>query len=316
MKTLKSLFVFGIIFSFLNLSAEDYFWFGGQGEWSDLNSWQTSSGLIPLTIPDAGDNVIFNENSFINPFDTVFIYTNNPVCLSMTWTNISDTVVLAGGTGNSSFNIYGSATLHSKIKNEYYGAIRFLSSEAGNTISCAKSKFSGSIYFDGFGEWILQDTLFVYDSTDWKAVIFDDSVTNFVKPQIFHTNGTLNTNEQTVICRGFRTDGSQPRVLIANNTDFYLDGNWYLKGTPLTMSSENLNITIRGKMENLSGDIVYYNDITFLPQFGILHIGLAANIFENTGIRTDIRKVHYLCSGTMDGMKQINNPGFFTIDTL
>ncbi|MCD4698669.1 MAG: hypothetical protein K8S16_20760, partial [Bacteroidales bacterium] len=42
----------------------------------------------------------------------------------------------------------------------------------------------------------------------------------------------------------------------------------------------------------------------------------AANIFENTGIRTDIRKVHYLCSGTMDGMKQINNPGFFTIDTL
>ncbi|MCF8368125.1 MAG: gliding motility-associated C-terminal domain-containing protein [Bacteroidales bacterium] len=316
MKKLQRFIIFAFLFSFLSVSAEDYFWFGGQGLWSDLNSWRTSVGLIPLTPPDEEDNVIFNANSFTTEYDTVFINANNPVCKNLVFTNLSFPVVLAGGTGNSSFKIFGSVTLHPMVINNYYGAIRFESNQPGNTVTCAGSKFSGSVYFEGSGEYIIQDTLFVYDSTDWMSVIFDDSTTSFTPPIIFHTNGTLNTNSQTVISRGFRTDGSFPRVLIVDNSDFYIDGNWYCKNTPLDLSSENLDIIIRGKIENLNGETIFINDITFLPQLGIPNAGFKGNIIENTGVRTDVRKIHFLSSGKIDGLKQFNNPGFFTIDTV
>jgi len=88
--------------------AEDYFWVGGQGAWSDLNSWRTITGQIPNEVPDATDNVIFNENSFIAPFDTVFILTGNPTCKNFTVQNIQDTIVFYGGSGTTTFMVYGS----------------------------------------------------------------------------------------------------------------------------------------------------------------------------------------------------------------
>ena len=160
--------------------AEDYYWVGGQGTWSDLNSWRTTNGQIPNEVPDGSDNVIFNENSFLHPFDTVFILTGNPTCNNFTWENIQDTVVIKGGSYTTTFSIYGSVTLHPKLINSYFGKIFLMSDLPGTTITCAGSKFAFDVYFKGNGEWILQDTLFLYDSTDWKVIIFGDEDGNFI----------------------------------------------------------------------------------------------------------------------------------------
>ena len=116
-----------MLVSFFQVFSEDYYWVGGQGDWSDLNSWRTINGSIPNEVPDAEDNVIFNQNSFLNDYDTVFILTGNPVCNNFTFVNIQDTVVIIGGNPNSTFSIYGSLTFHPKVINDYMGKISFMS---------------------------------------------------------------------------------------------------------------------------------------------------------------------------------------------
>jgi len=98
------------------LSAQtDYFWIGGQGNWTNLNNWVTTSGLAPEEVPDANDNVIFDDNSFAQDNDTVFIFTKNPECKNMIRENLKYNVVLAGGADTTSLSIYGSLTFEEKI---------------------------------------------------------------------------------------------------------------------------------------------------------------------------------------------------------
>ena len=72
---LKYLILFISFLSISNLFAqEDYYWVGGTGIWANLSNWETSTGITPGEVPDANDNVIFNENSFQQNHDTVWIF--------------------------------------------------------------------------------------------------------------------------------------------------------------------------------------------------------------------------------------------------
>jgi gliding motility-associated-like protein len=309
MKNKKLLFLFVLFLSISQIFAEDYYWVGGQGNWSDLNSWRTASGQIPNEVPDSEDNVIFNQYSFENDYDTVFILSGNPYCKNMTWVNIQDTVVMYGNNLNAIFNIYGSITFHPKVKNEYYGKIYFASDLPGNTITCAGTRFPGDIWFEGSGEYILQDTLFVYDSTDWQAII---DTLNPVEPSqpnplIIHENGYFNSNNQTIINRGFIMSGNKARKVNLQNSHILMVGSWILSAENLDFDATNSHILIGGDMNNFAGETVTYHDIDFLPVDGSI---------KNTDIRSIIRKVHFLGSGTLDGKKTPGIEGNFTIDTL
>jgi gliding motility-associated-like protein len=307
MKTNRYTLFFAFLFALFSSQAEDYYWVGGSGLWSDLNSWRTPSGQIPNEVPDGSDNVFFNENSFIAPFDTVFILTGNPTCNNMTWSNIIDTVVIVGGSNTTNFNIFGSVTMHPKVQNWYYGKISFLSENPGNTITCAKTVFKGDLRFEGAGEWILQDTLFVHDSTDWKYIIEDNQEPLDPNPIILHTNGRLDANEQTIICRGFATTGNNPREFDFANAHALLLGNWTLNAENLNFNGSNSYILFGGEMSNLKGDEIHYYDIDVMPLDGAI---------KNTDIRTFHRKIHFLGSGSIDGKKTPGVEGSFTIDTL
>ncbi|HPE55058.1 MAG TPA: hypothetical protein PK904_01570, partial [Bacteroidales bacterium] len=307
MRTFKFLLFFSLILGFTVSNAEDYYWVGGTGLWSDLNSWRTPDGQIPNEVPDATDNVIFNENSFITPFDTVYVLTGNPTCLNMTWSNLTDTVTWAGGSNSSNFLIYGSVTLHPLLRNSYFGKITLLSNQNGNTITCNHSKFSGSLFFEGYGEWILQDTLFAYDSTDWKAIIYGGIDPLDPNPIIYHFNGRLDANEQVIISRGFQTTGNNTREFDFENADAYMLGNWVLNAENLTFNGDHSYIYFGGEMSNLNGDEIHYYDIDVMPLDGTI---------KNTDIRTFHRKIHFLGSGTLDGKKTQGTEGMFTIDTL
>jgi gliding motility-associated-like protein len=305
-KKIFTLFI-GLI-AFFQVFSEDYYWVGGQGDWSNLNKWRTISGSIPNEVPDGEDNVIFNQNSFLHDFDTIFIMTGNPTCKNFTFSNIQYKVVIVGGNPNSVFSIFGSVTFHPNVTNNYMGRIFFMSQQPGNTITCAGTKFSGDIWFGGTGEWILQDTLKVWDSSDWKSIIYEGA-----EPEgqytvvIVHENGTFNANGQTIITKGFQTIGNKPRTCLIQNCDILMFGNWILSAENLTFNGAYSYILIGGSMTNSSGELISYYDIDFLPVDGII---------KNTSIRTYFRKVHFLGGGTLDGKKNPGSEGSFTIDTL
>ena len=287
--------------------AEDYFWVGGKGTWSQLTSWRFANGQIPNEVPDQYDNVIFNEFSFLQPFDTVFILTQNATCKSMTWENIQDTVVIMGGSITSTLNIHGSLTLHPKIVNYYHGKIFFNSDSQGNTISCAGSRIAYDIYFKGNGEWILQDTLLMMDTMPWRSVIFDFIEPLEPNPILFHENGTLRTNGNTIITRGFSTEGSNPRFIYMANTHVYFAGNWKLNGQNIDFDATNTYINMRGEMRNEAGEVITYHDIDVMGADGAM---------INNDIRTVMRKVHFMGSGTVDGNFKAGVEGSYTMDTL
>ena len=66
-----SCFLYLLLLSNVVLSQDDYYWVGGSGNWSDINMWQLENGTNPFEIPDETDNVIFNENSFVQLLDNV-----------------------------------------------------------------------------------------------------------------------------------------------------------------------------------------------------------------------------------------------------
>ncbi len=304
----KNIFLISLLLlSSLFIYAEDYYWVGGTGIWSDLNSWRSVNGQIPNEVPDSDDNVIFNEYSFIHPFDTVFILTQNPVCKNMTWVNIQDTVVIKGGSNTTTFSIYGSLTLHPNIVNNYFGKIYFMSDAPGNTISCAGSRIAYDIYFKGNGEWILQDTLLMSDTIAWEAMIFGYAEPLDPNPVIFHENGTFRTNEHTIISRGFQSVTDKERAVYMANSHIYFAGNWALSGENNDFDASNTYINMRGEMKNFNGEVITYHDID-------VH-GLDGAI-ENKDIRTVMRKIHFLGSGSLDGEFKAGVEGSFTVDTV
>ncbi|MCD4695648.1 MAG: gliding motility-associated C-terminal domain-containing protein [Bacteroidales bacterium] len=291
------------------LKAEDYYWVGGKGNWSDLDHWKFSDGQTPNEVPDANDNVIFNENSFIAPFDTVFIFTVNPTCKNMSWANIMDTVVFAGGYNTYSFDIFGSVTMHPRVRNIYKGKITLLSDEPGNTITSASTVFHGDLVFEGNGEWILQDTLIVLDTTEWEYYFYDQGAPSGqnLNLTIQHVNGRLDVNGQTIISRNFITSGNNPRELDLENGHVMLLGSWTLNGENLIFNGNLSYILIGISMNNLNGNEIHYYDIDVMAGEGSI---------MNTAIRTFHRKVHFFGSGAIFGNNNVGTEGMFTIDTL
>ncbi|MDD2634080.1 MAG: hypothetical protein PHW82_01115, partial [Bacteroidales bacterium] len=108
-----------------NLFADDYYWVGDGGDWTDYTThWATSSGgsNMHTTIPGINDNVYFDENSFVNDSQVCAIDTSFIECALMDWTGVinlpefistsSDTLIFGStlilpGKANLNFNISG-----------------------------------------------------------------------------------------------------------------------------------------------------------------------------------------------------------------
>ena len=296
-----------LLLTLLSAEAEDYYWVGATGNWSVLGNWRTADNQIPNEVPDANDNVIFNENSFSIGKDTVYVYTGNPTCKNMTWENIDDTVFLWGGANTVSFDIYGSVTLHPKLRNKYSGKITFLSNAQGNTISCNGSNFFGDLSFEGSGEWILQDTLIVLDTSDWRYAFFESGMGYGNSFIVRHLNGRLDVNEQAIICGSFVGGSNNPCELDLENGQAWLLASWTLNGENLTFHSAGSYIYARFSLSNLYGDEITYHDIDLDDP--------SASV-SNTGVHTIHRKIHFLKGGTMSGYDGPGSQGNFTIDTL
>jgi hypothetical protein len=73
------------------------YWYGGTGNWTDINHWSFNSGNIPPSpatcAPSKGDHVIFDNLSFNADYQSVTV-DNTSYFASMTWSTIDDSVFL------------------------------------------------------------------------------------------------------------------------------------------------------------------------------------------------------------------------------
>lgn len=175
-------FLTGIILLFsLASQADDYYWIGGTGEWSDINHWANTSGgtILHNTPPSADDDVYFDENSFTGNNQIVTVNTENAVCKTLDWSAVTHIPTFVNST-SVNFKIFGSFILSPNMLYDYAGTLTFESTTPGNVLVTGEHELLNNIIFDGIGvEWELQDSL-------------------NVSGNIFLNYGTLHTNSQTI----------------------------------------------------------------------------------------------------------------------
>ena len=105
--------------------AQDYYWVGGSGNWSDFAThWATSSGgsTFHTQAPTSTDNVYFDANSFTGTSQivTLDVYA---YCNDMDWTGVTNFPTVTGNS-NDLF-MYGSLTMAADMSADLNN-IRFL----------------------------------------------------------------------------------------------------------------------------------------------------------------------------------------------
>lgn len=155
---LKKLY-FSLLFlalSFL-LSAKDFYWVGGSGDWNQPQHWSlTSGGAGYAGIPSVSDNVIFDNSSFTNHGQDVFI-SSASVCQN--FINKSSFVFNLKGNKTSSLEIRESFYSHNYFDNNFSGDIIFTSSKQSQIKSSGITYLGNLVFNNTSGKWVLLDNI-------------------------------------------------------------------------------------------------------------------------------------------------------------
>lgn len=248
------------------------YWVAGSGNWSDAtNHWSDSSGGTPNAsfLPTASDDVVFDTLSNATAYTVTVNATANcadftmdaPLTGNVTWA------------GSSALNIYGSINLSggASITRTYTGAIVFVATTTGKTLTWNGVTMASSIQFDGVGGgWTQQDA---YLSTGALTL----------SKGAFNTNGqSCNIGTQT-----FNISASTTRSLTLGSSTVTC-GSWSATTTTnLTFTPNTSAIITSGNTLSLGG--LTYNDFTIGVGTGSV---TGANTFATltitgTAVKTD-----------------------------
>src|SRR5690554_4950927 len=231
------IFCFVISISF----AQDYYWVGGSGNWSDITHWATTSGgtTIHAVVPGPNDNVIFDANSgFTTGNNTVTIdVTAN--CHDMTWVGAQATPIIIGTLSNP-LNVYGSWTLQVNMSYRVQKT-NFRSSSSGETLTTNGtiinlSAVNSGVEFDGTGSWTFMDD-------------YEDSGSNC---RMVLIQGTLITNGNNLNINGFQSQGAGVRHLDLGSSEITIrtpaNYSWHYYGTNATLDAGTSHINLVGAL--------------------------------------------------------------------
>jgi gliding motility-associated-like protein len=214
--------------------AADYYWVGGNGDWSDISHWATTSGgtTFHSQAPTANDDVFFDGNSFTAAGQVVRLNTDIIFCRSMSWVGVTNNPSLEGGDAVN-LNIFGSLGLNAQMTFDFTGQVIFAADQGGNTIDFGPHNAGTNVTFSGAGGWSLTGPLTL------------DSLLRF-------SEGNLNTNDQPVTTAYFHSLGSGARALDLAGSVITITNSTYipfqfapqeLYVVPLYISSNGLSIT-------------------------------------------------------------------------
>jgi len=280
----------------------ELYWVGGQGNWSDSLHWAgTSGGSGGYCIPTPIDNVYFDENSFFNQNDTVFINIGNAVCHNMDWTGSKFNPVFYGPESNN-LRIFGSLKFINEMDLQFRGNTFFESVNKNNFITSANQSFLYHVYFQGInGEWILNDDFSAYSRLN---LIF----------------GTLNSNQNNIYCWMFNSNYPNHRSLLIESSIITVFGEsieaWFIDGTNLNFSAENsviISTGLDGFISTDNGEQINYNNIEFQSERSRLYnnnVNVSYNLitFEKNG------QIHGDC--VIDSVLFFGNGSIFDSDII
>ncbi len=236
-----------VLFSLLSLYsvAQDYYWVGGTGNWSNLTHWATTSGggVAHTQLPTSTDNVFFDANSF-NASSQVVTLDVVANCNTMDWSGVANFPTITGNSND--INIYGSLVL-SPDMTANFSVVEFESTGTGNTITTNGTSLgvSSSILFNGQGgEWSLQDNL----------------TTN----SIFMMAGTLNTNNMAIDAgQRFQISDTKTKTLNLGSSQITAQ-RWWMVGSNLTLNAGTSKIITPSFYGDNAGDGPFtYYDVVF-----------------------------------------------------
>ncbi|WP_020567038.1 T9SS type B sorting domain-containing protein [Neolewinella persica] len=238
-----------VLSSLLNLSAADYYWIGGTGNWSDISHWATTSGGVTThaQAPGSDDDVYFDANSFTGPGQTVTLNTDIIFCRNLDWRGATGTPTFTGGR-SVTVMVYGSLELIPAMTYTMNGSIVFTGDLPDNTVNFSANLAGTNLTFSGGGDWTLTGPVAV-DST------------------LFFNEGTLSTDGQPVTTGYFRSDTDASRTLnlgasrltIRKNTwrpypEAYATITWpslWIDARNLTLDAGTSTVTLRGNRTDL-----------------------------------------------------------------
>jgi gliding motility-associated-like protein len=267
---------------------DDYFWVGGTGNWSELDHWATTSGggIYHIEIPASDDNVIFDQNSFTDSAQVVYITVGNAVCKNMSWNDVPFMPTLLGA-DTLQLRIYGSLKLSAQMDMQFKGTISFEATTAGNTIETGQHWFVNDVFFKGSGGgWTLLDSLKVANPDP------------FLYSGIYFNNGTLITNGQTVICETFTSVAATNRLLDIRYSEFNVVGTYQASGAAYKVEAVPSTINC--------GEFFIHEDGSYLVFDNINLLGLFSGLI-NSNIKSKHNTVHFYGSGLVEGTFNIDS---------
>lgn len=222
--------------------AADRYWVGGTGTWdaSDTSHWSTSSGgASGASVPTSSDNVIFDTASNATAYTVTISATANTADLTI-GNPLAGNLTLAG---SSALSVYGSFNI-ANITRTYTGAITFRATATGKTLTFNGETMASATTFDGVGGgWTVQDA-------------WNNGTSN-----ITLTNGTLNTNGQTITCGTFASSNSNTRTLTLGASTINVSTTWNMSTiTSLTFNPNTSTIVHTGQLF-IGGGLTYNNVI-------------------------------------------------------
>lgn len=252
----------------VSTSADDYYWVGGSGLWSDINHWATASGgsVLHNQAPTAANNVIFDQNSFTSDNNLVIINLKNAVCNDMTWLGVTNSPKLSG-TDTTSLRIYGSLQLAEGMIFDYQQTIYFESVTGGQTIITAGHTLQCNLIFQGVGGgWTLLD--------EFRSI-----------NDVTLTHGTLSTAGNKVTCSIFSSNSNEPRAIFLGTSEVNVQS-WQINGNNLQLEADQSNFLVGNMLTNQDGGRLVYNHVNFYGSTASLVNSNVKGVFKNVSFES------------------------------
>ncbi|MEZ5196487.1 MAG: hypothetical protein R2764_08835 [Bacteroidales bacterium] len=220
------------------------YWVGGTGNWSDSLHWApVSGGQGPYCIPSPIDDVYFDENSFLEVNDTVFLDIENATCRNMSWAGSESLSPVFEGEVQNSLFIYGSLLFNNAIQLNYLGVTYFESIAKGRTIETNEKPFNNHTVFQGrTGGWSMVDD---FATTDTNHLVY----------------GSLFTNNQKILCKNFISVDTNQREIDLRESELLIEETWQLNAQNLYFDGDSSIINSGYLFHSFNGDKITYNEV-------------------------------------------------------
>jgi len=224
--------------------ADDFYWIGGEGTWSDEDNWAKSSGGSELhdRVPTLLDNVFFDENSFTESNQTVQIDILNAEVRDADFSNAAFPFSLRVVAGGRNLTLFGSLKVNENFNSELANII-FQAGDDEITIETSGKRIAATVTLNSDGRIELHTSNRPVCTTLSKrgtgTLYLQDTLQTSSTIEI--SNGGLVSNDHAIFAPYISMGG--------NNTEIQLMGShiitnqWSLSG-PNTFSAGTSTISI------------------------------------------------------------------------